>query len=158
MRDFSFLKLPRNATEAFRTKTYSGVLCALEERSCNTAFALQGPEAVKTKQKRNQTLDWRGHTTARKNEVGRSGRGIQGKWEGGWMHASGGRAGTGPRFSLPIHAWHFHLQTVPRIPTPPTFLSKHPSPGTHRGRWFLYSQRVGKAKDFSITQLSGALS
>lgn len=98
MRDFSFLKLPRNATEAFRTKTYSGVLCALEERSCNTAFALQGPEAVKTKQKRNQTLDWRGHTTARKNEVGRSGRGIQGKWEGGWMHASGGRQGRVPDF------------------------------------------------------------
>lgn len=37
-----------------------------EERSYGTVFALQVPEEVRTTGKRNQILDWKGPTTARK--------------------------------------------------------------------------------------------
>lgn len=51
-------------------------------------FALQMPEEVKTKRKRNQTLDWRGHTTARKKKkwVDQAVATKENGKEGGCMH------------------------------------------------------------------------
>ena len=83
--DIFLLVLSPDAREVFKTKTHSGVLCSGREELWRPCLGRSSQRA-----KQNTALDWKGHVTARKKEVGRSshriirGRGGRRWYECGW--------------------------------------------------------------------------